>query len=343
MECSRISEYLSDYLDGGLDAETRQIVDGHVRECADCRRDLAALQATIRELHDLPRVAAPPDFLERIHERLDARSPLRRLGRVLFYPFKVKIPLQLAGAAAMAVLVFSLVGIQHTERPSLEVAQPPAERTVKPPKEEPVPGLRKEKEEKPAPAPARERTLQSDALDTGTVAVQKAVEPVRRIELALRIGHRPGADEEARPSAVVAESPRPQGEVRGRAAPAPAAGGRAESAAESRQGLAASAKKGAPAQGERPAGRPDFRRAARDQIRELAERFGGRMTELREKDVSGKGGAVLVTLPLDRYGDLLEGLRQLGRVEDPLPAAPAARADGRAEVVIRLLPAGSKK
>jgi hypothetical protein len=342
MECSRIREYLSDYLDDGLDAETRQIVDGHVRECPKCRRDLAALQATIRELRDLPRVAAPPDFLERIHERLDAHSPLKRLGRALFYPFRIKVPLQLAGAAAMAVLVFSLVGIQRTERPSLEVARPPAERTVKPPKEEPVPALRKEKEEKPVPAPSKERTPQRDALDTDAVAVQKA-EPVRRIELALRIVPRPGADEEARPSAVVAESPRPQGEIRGRAAPAPAAGGRAESAAESRQGLAASAKKGAPAQEERPAERPDFRRAARDQIRELAERLGGRMTEFQEKDVSGKGGAVLVTLPLDRYGELLEGLRRLGTVEVPPPPARVSWPEERAEVVIRLLGEESKR
>lgn len=335
MECSRIREYLSDYLDDGLDAETRQIVDGHVRECPNCRGDLAALQATIRELRDLPRVAAPPDFLERIHERLDAHSPLKRLSRALFYPFRIKVPLQLAGAAAMAVLIFSLVGIQRTERPSLEVARPPAERTVKPPKEEPVPALRKEKEEKPVPAPSKERTPQRDALDTDAVAVQKA-EPVRRIELALRIVPRPGADEEARPSAVVAESPRPQGEVRGRAAKAPAVEGRAESGAESRQGLAASAKKVAPAP-ERPGVRPDSQGEVRERIRGLAERLGGWMDEFQEGDAPGKGGAVLVTLPLARYRDLLEGLRQLGRIDDPLSAASAARAEGRAEVVIRLL------
>jgi len=129
--------------------------------------------------------------------------------------------------------------------------------------------------------------------------------------------------------------------ARGGAAPGPAAGGALESARESKEADAAP-KQAAPAP-ERLAGRADSQGSVRDQIRGLAERLGGGMSEWQEDAAPGGLGAVLVSLPPGRYGELLEGLRQLGAVQDPLPAAPAARADGRAEVVIRLLAEESKR
>jgi len=112
MDCDEIKESLSAYVDDVLDAESKAVVEEHLSTCKDCQQELVSLQALVRELGSLESVEPPKDFLDQLHERMEARSWFPKILRTLFVPFRVKIPLEFAGAVAVAILVFSVLHIQ---------------------------------------------------------------------------------------------------------------------------------------------------------------------------------------------------------------------------------------
>ena len=113
MNCSEIKELLSEYVDEVLDVKTKALVDEHLSTCRDCQQELASLKTLINELGSLESVAPPKEFLHQVHEGMEQRSWFSEILRTLFVPMRVKIPLEFAGAVAMAILVFSLLHIQR--------------------------------------------------------------------------------------------------------------------------------------------------------------------------------------------------------------------------------------
>jgi anti-sigma factor RsiW len=61
--------HLSEYVDEGLDRAARQRVEEHIGLCPQCRRVLATLRRTLRELRELGRPPRP-DLADGIIERL---------------------------------------------------------------------------------------------------------------------------------------------------------------------------------------------------------------------------------------------------------------------------------
>jgi hypothetical protein len=115
MECLRAKELLSEYLDGVLDTQSAAQLEMHLSRCTGCRQQLDALKALVSELNRLEPVKSPHDFLDQIHERLEPRSWFDTIVRKLFFPLRIKIPLELATAAVMAVLIIGVIGIQKEE------------------------------------------------------------------------------------------------------------------------------------------------------------------------------------------------------------------------------------
>ena len=105
MDCKKIRELLSEYIDGTLDAKTRDVVEEHLKTCKGCKEELEALKACIREVSSLKGVKAPGDFLERVHQRIEQKSGFRDILRRLFIPLQVKIPLEVAAVVATVLLV----------------------------------------------------------------------------------------------------------------------------------------------------------------------------------------------------------------------------------------------
>jgi hypothetical protein len=134
MECTRVKELLSEYIDGSLDEQVSAEVKDHVSTCNGCKEELASLRAMVEELGTLEPVKAPADFLEQIHERMELRLRLSRIIKKLFVPFHIKIPLELAAAATMVILVFAVLNIQQTEK----IAQIPKVATYQKAAEEPA-------------------------------------------------------------------------------------------------------------------------------------------------------------------------------------------------------------
>ena len=47
MKCRELAEFILHYLEGELDAETRERFERHLSRCANCRRYIAAYKTTV--------------------------------------------------------------------------------------------------------------------------------------------------------------------------------------------------------------------------------------------------------------------------------------------------------
>lgn len=121
-DCSEIRNLLSEYLDDALDAKAKALADEHLRTCPACREELDSLKTLVKGIGSLESVKAPADFLDRLHKRMERPSKISAIWEWLFYPLRVKIPLQLAGAAVMALILFSILPLQP---PSLKLHSKP--------------------------------------------------------------------------------------------------------------------------------------------------------------------------------------------------------------------------
>ena len=59
MTCRDLYGFLDDFLDGILDAPTRQTFERHLERCASCRKYLASYQATLKVARDSERADGP--------------------------------------------------------------------------------------------------------------------------------------------------------------------------------------------------------------------------------------------------------------------------------------------
>lgn len=160
MECAAIQELLSEYIDGTLDSKAKEAVEKHISTCENCNQELASLSAVVEELGSLDQVKAPADFLEKIHERMAPRSGFNKILRKLFVPYGIKIPLELAAAATVAILVVLVFNIQQPEIQMMQIPKAyKSERFAEKPKEDRIKPAFKKEAESPAPvleeAPAK--------------------------------------------------------------------------------------------------------------------------------------------------------------------------------------------
>src|SRR5262249_30322657 len=156
MTCDETKGLLSALLDEALDAGERARVEAHLVGCPDCRRELDGLRATTGLLARVERARAPVGFVDRVMTQVRPVPWYRRLGRALFFPLSIKLPLE-AGALAM-VAVLGVYRRQTTpelkdagrhDAPSAS-SPPPIERSAPsaPSPEAPPPARDREKETK---------------------------------------------------------------------------------------------------------------------------------------------------------------------------------------------------
>ena len=136
MDCSHVREHLSDYIDESLETKTKALVEGHLSACKDCREEVASLRMLIDDLGSMEAVAPPKDFLNQFHKRMERRSRFSKILDTLSIPMQVKLPMKLAGAVVMAVLVFAIYQIQEDEYGTkiVPIVQEPTESESSPPR-----------------------------------------------------------------------------------------------------------------------------------------------------------------------------------------------------------------
>ena len=184
MNCSKIQQELSAYLDDALTPARRTELDAHLVGCPDCRKRLKELGKVATGIAALPKVPVPTRFEAAV--RLKIREELRQSARptwfdVLFRPLWLKLPVEalavVAAVVALMVLQRPHVGPQQAESDSVAVAPTPPAASA--PKsfyariEEPATA-----EARAAAAPAQPAPVLADGVG-GAMVADRAIETPR--------------------------------------------------------------------------------------------------------------------------------------------------------------------
>jgi Putative zinc-finger len=121
MSCHDAREWLSDLLDDALASEARAQVEAHLAGCAECRRELERLRATVSLLRAVERPLAPAGFVDRV---LEAARPAPWYRRLLDWLAGVRL-LRFPVEAVAVVLVASLAVYVFQGTPALRRAARP--------------------------------------------------------------------------------------------------------------------------------------------------------------------------------------------------------------------------
>ena len=338
MECAKIKELLSDYMDGTLDAQAKAIVEEHIPTCDHCREELVSLKALVQELGSLESVKAPIDFLHRVHERIEQGSWFQKVIRILFVPTRAKIPLQLATAAVTAVLVFTVFHIMQPPRDTLD--EPLLTKQI-------ATGVKPKA--KALKAPTKRKYYEPESVLKGARVPQIAREEPP-IELALLIGKKMSV-EVAKAPGFMEEAPAPETEGRAldedkftdsyvqRQEPTAKAARRARlkssSFQEKDRAAVMPSEEKAEAEDETllPASYFD---EALSKVNNLIKDVGGKIISVERAKETDSVQNITAEIPVRNYDPFLEELSHLG-VLKPAPAAMPAEGQNTVQVRIQFI------
>jgi hypothetical protein len=108
MKCAQIKPLLADYLDNDLSDRERSLVEDHCAQCRHCGEEREFLTKYKGDIASFMHVNAPADFNTRLWQRIKKLKRKKSFVAALFYPLKIKIPMEAAGACALGLLVFLL-------------------------------------------------------------------------------------------------------------------------------------------------------------------------------------------------------------------------------------------
>jgi hypothetical protein len=134
MTCHDARELFSALIDEALTREQRADVYGHLATCAECRRELTAMERTVALVRAATPVRAPVGFVDRV---VAAARPVPwhvRAARAVLLPWPVKLPLGAAAVllvAGLAVLMFR--GSQEQQRAARYEPRALSDRAAPPP------------------------------------------------------------------------------------------------------------------------------------------------------------------------------------------------------------------
>ncbi len=121
--CDIFEEKLPAYLEGVLpEAEGREMMK-HLEACGHCRAVLADLKKTGAILAGLEEKAPPPWFIQKVMARVreEAQSKTGFI-RKLFFPLRIKIPIEVAASLLVAVLAWQVYKASPPEMEALPEA-----------------------------------------------------------------------------------------------------------------------------------------------------------------------------------------------------------------------------
>lgn len=327
MKNEHVSSLLADYIDGILSPDETASVKKHLAGCADCREELRFIKAYAKKAAAFPSVPVPDDFLEKIHSRINAPAPSGILGR-LFYPLRIKLPLEAAGALALTVLAVFIFGPFDDKKLEYHAETPAAEeKAAGTLKEAEAPGS--SREDMLARNPVRARTDEASprkktAADTGRITVANGAESAKAASAEDTSGGEPPVE-----FSLVLKPARIEG---------------ASGTKDSRQGISPSiSQKGAYSTRSEMAA-TDYARSedltAKNQggvdvIVNLAGALDGRVVKIADADPSGSRGLVIVEIPARNYTQFMAGIRGAWSIQKQTPSAPPAQT-GRIRLTMTL-------
>ncbi|MDI6774270.1 MAG: zf-HC2 domain-containing protein [Verrucomicrobiota bacterium] len=208
--CDEIREWMSECLDGTLDAGREAALREHLRACPACARQQAELEAAVNLVRDMTDVEPPADLLEQVHARLDAGESIRFPLWNLF----ARPQAQLVLAAAMLLWLGIYGYIEFTApcsvpelKDSGAVAEAPAAGRQQPP-QDPAAAVAPADETIPAPAVRllkEQAAKEEDAKATANAAVRSGMDADKARTMAERSAGPGWAAPAAAPAPVAAK------------------------------------------------------------------------------------------------------------------------------------------
>ncbi len=140
MKCARTRALLGDHLEADLALPVRTEIDEHLRQCAECRRELHELRSTVALLRSLPTPQPPPHLVADVMDRIESgETRIARLSagfRRIFDP-RVAAPLA-AGIAGLVLFATMNNGIgMPVEQRSANVLLRPSDTLANPTRVDP--------------------------------------------------------------------------------------------------------------------------------------------------------------------------------------------------------------
>lgn len=117
MDCLKVREHLSEYIDNLLDTETTRLLEEHVLTCKGCKEELDSLQKMVSNLRSLELIKAPANLLINLNQRIEKRSALSKIFNRLFATHIFGLRPQLVAPAAIILLILILVSIFVSDVP----------------------------------------------------------------------------------------------------------------------------------------------------------------------------------------------------------------------------------
>ncbi|MGQ9602946.1 MAG: anti-sigma factor family protein [bacterium] len=78
MDCKKVSDLLSEFIDGTLNEAERVEFESHIDQCEKCQRNLRNCKATLSILHSIESIAVPSDFTENVFKKIEAYETGKR-------------------------------------------------------------------------------------------------------------------------------------------------------------------------------------------------------------------------------------------------------------------------
>lgn len=316
MNCSQVTELLTEYADNRLDPATRIDLEQHLAHCQACSAEWAALRAYFDAMDSLPRVRAPADFLTSVHARLEQPGWFKRLMSWLFIPMKLKLPFEAAGLIAASLLVVLLYRGTEPEKSQLAPI-PPAPPLQVPTASAPPRATAPTSPEQSSPA-SHPLSASRPAPLAPPHAIPKPVELVLQMKpVADRVATVPSVQMPQLPTArTPTTAPQAEQQVLARkVAPVPS-----------------------PALGRTESTGPSSPAATLSRIKELVEKLDGAILPVNDGSNTQLPQVVTAEIPARSYDSLVAELDHLGRLEKPAAKPQVPDQAGLIQLQIRLVP-----
>lgn len=120
--CADIERYLSSYIDGSLDDETKALVEKELLACEDCQQKLLLMQAISQTATSMPEIEVSDAFKASLHERLLAEQANKETRKKRFVWSKVSSFVAVAAVLFLSVMTLSSLP-EHPELTSEELTK----------------------------------------------------------------------------------------------------------------------------------------------------------------------------------------------------------------------------
>ncbi|MEK6651601.1 MAG: DUF2275 domain-containing protein [Nitrospirota bacterium] len=123
MECNRIQEKLSEYIEGPIPLDEKMLVEEHLKSCEKCREALSELEKTIGHIKNQKEIEPPSWLTQKVMAKIRAEAePKKGLFGKLFYPLHIKLPV---GAVATIAIALTTIYIFKAIQPEIKLEETP--------------------------------------------------------------------------------------------------------------------------------------------------------------------------------------------------------------------------